>query len=86
MNRLFDLNNHVALKFQEIQYGFISAVEALLDTDKSAEYIKWGLRKLWRLKDFYETQLTSAYDLEQVKDIKICFKCFDKDKPCTDCD
>lgn len=89
MNTFFDLNNQVALKFQEIQYGFISGVEKLLENRKNedSEYTDWGLNKLWKLKQSYEQQLVDFHkDGQQVKDINVCFRCFDKEKPCTDCD
>lgn len=87
MDRFFDLNNHIALKFQEIQYGFIGAVESVLARYTSDAQIHWALRKLHSLKVGYEQQLLEFHgDAEQVRDIQICFKCFDKGEPCTDCD
>lgn len=87
MNTFFDLNNQVALKFQEIQYGFISSIDKLIELNKSPIETEWGLKKLWHLKKYYEQQLIEFHrNSQQVKDINICFKCFDNEKPCTDCD
>lgn len=94
MDRFFDLHNNVALKFQEIQLSFADGIGYLLDkypyngTADSLCCIVKGTEKLYKLKKYYEQQLKECADSpDKVKDIEICFRCFDKkDTPCTDCD
>lgn len=88
MDRFFDLSNSIALKHQEIQYKFVDGVNYLLKNYSSDLERGTGIAKLYKIKEYYEQQLKeSANDPIRVKDINICFMCFNKgDKPCTDCD
>lgn len=90
MKRFFELHNNVALKFQEIQLKFVDGIGYLLnraDHDPSIS-VDHGLRKLYRLKAIYEQQLEdSASSPDHVKEIEVCFRCFDKPSgECKDCD
>lgn len=88
MERIFDLHNHFVLKFQEIQYGYIDGIDYMLKRCKTANECFKGLIKLRNLKDTYENQLLQAKDhLDAVKEIQVCFRCFDKPEgECHDCD
>lgn len=88
MQRVFNLHNNIALKFQEIQYGFIDGVEFMLGKCEVGPEVEMGLLKLWSLKKAYEEQLLEAADCpDKVKDIAICFRCYDKPNGiCHDCD
>lgn len=87
MNRFFDLNNAIFLKYQEIQVKFIDGILALNGRLYPVSVKANGLNKLVRLKEGYEAQLEEASTTPaKIKDVVICFKCFDKEKPCDDCD
>lgn len=89
MDHFFDSNYAVALKLQEIQYKFVDGVGYLLAKyNGNYAFIHYGINKLWKLKKYYEDQVKAcANSPNKVKDIPVCFKCFDKENgPCTDCD
>lgn len=91
MRHFFELSNNVALKFQEIQLKFIDGIECLINKHNEnplSVRLDAGLIKLHKLKSLYESQLEDASDdANRVKDLNICFRCFDKpDGECKDCD
>ena len=78
-------------KYDEIQFKFIDGVQSLIELDKKCPDttdIGNGLRKLWNLKEQYESQLYLTFpSVFKMNDIEICFRCFNKsDVGCHDCD
>lgn len=91
MKHFFELHNNVALKFQEIQLKFIDGIGYLIKKHEENPFdikLDSGLLKLYKLKEYYETQLQeAASESKRVQDLDICFRCFDKPNgECHDCD
>lgn len=89
MNHFFNSLNAAHLKYEEIQHKFVDGVGYMLvNYANHPEIYSDGIVKLWKLKDYYEQQLENAKnDLNAVKDVEVCFRCFDKKEgPCHDCD
>lgn len=85
MDKFFNKQNAFALKRQEIQLKFADGVIALHNRIMPDVSKVRGLGKLVRLKEYYETQLSQT-DVKDIDSVVVCFRCFDKESPCTDCD
>lgn len=82
------LATHRHDKLVEMDQLFLAGIEKMFDRCTSSSQRGNGIKKLWDLRASYVREIMAAKTSDQVKDISICFHCFDKKQEgeCTDCD
>lgn len=74
-------------KLDAIQIGFNRGLDRLMDEyGDDKDMIAYGVKKLIMLRKFYYENLCICETDKQIKDMPVCFQCFDKSCPCCSCD